>query len=106
MKFLIKTSLIFAMVVLSACSTPEPVKPEPIRITKTKVIAEPAPVPASEGVVQYCWEEPIAVIEKVRPGVDFRGEYYRPSHQAVRKVRAGKWRPCKSARTAEERRNF
>ena len=104
MKAINKSILILAVSALAACSSKEPVQLEPIIITQTEVIAQPAAAP--EGVLKYCWEEPIAEVEKVRPGVDFRGEYYRPAHNAVRKVRAGKWRPCASSKEPGLRRNL
>ncbi len=97
MKRLNKAILVLGLVTLSACSSANEPKLEPIVITKTKVI--PIAAPAPDGVVRYCWEEPIVKVEKIRPGIDSRKEYYRPGYEAVRKVRSGRWRPCKSSRT-------
>ena len=49
---------------------------------------------APEGVVRYCWEEPIVAFEKNSPGVDGRGDWYVPEHTRVHMVRGGRWRPC------------
>ena len=57
-----------------------------------KVFVEPE---APEGVVRYCWEEPIVDQEKVDAGLDTEGHWYRPGHIAIREVRMGRWRPCK-----------
>ena len=50
-----------------------------------------------EGVVRYCWEEPMVRHVKQNPGLDIDGKWYNPSYIAVREVRQGKWRPCSSA---------
>lgn len=47
-----------------------------------------------EGVVRYCWEEPMVRYEKQGPGLDTQGHWYHPAYVAVREVRMGKWRPC------------
>ena len=75
-------ALLFAP--LGGCSSS---KPEYI------VVGKPAPVP--EGVVRYCWEEPIVAYQKVDPGIGDEGTWYYPAHVTERQVRGGKWRPCK-----------
>lgn len=52
--------------------------------------------PAPEGVIRYCWEEPMVDYQRVEPGLDNEGRWYRPAHIAVREVKMGRWRPCKS----------
>ncbi len=44
------------------------------------------------GTVQYVWEEPMADVVDVPPGLDPEGVYYRPGHQEVLEVRQGKWK--------------
>ena len=56
------------------------------------------PVPP-EGVVQYCWEEPIVKPEKVDAGVDSRGNWYLPAHTSINEVKMGRWRPCREMRS-------
>ena len=77
----------------SACSKEPPLEPEVIVINKTEVRSIPAPVP--EGVLRYCWEEPMVTVENNKAGLDRKGHWYQPAHQAVRKVRQGRWRPCR-----------
>ncbi len=48
-----------------------------------------------QGVVRYCWEEPMVEFEPNGPGVDASGKWYNPYYLAVREVRQGKWRPCR-----------
>lgn len=75
-----------AFIFLGACSnaTPEP--------HEVGIIAVPAAVP--EGVIRYCWEEPMVKLEKNGPGLDEENRWYSPSYVAVREVRSGRWRPC------------
>jgi len=80
---------------LVGCSKEPPLEPEVIVIKKTEVRGTPAPVP--EGVVRYCWEEPMVSVENRKPGLDRKAQWYRPAHIAVRKVREGRWRPCQPA---------
>ncbi len=54
---------------------------------------------APEGVVQYCWEEPLVEVEKVNAGIDSDGTWYRPAMHEVKEVRMGRWRPCREARS-------
>ena len=84
---------------LTACSTEQP-EPEVVVIKEQIVKAIPAAAP--EGVVRYCWEEPIVNCEKVGAGLDIKGHWYHPSHAAVRKVRQGRWRPCSPQQSKAE----
>ena len=52
-----------------------------------------------EGVVRYCWEEPIVDVQKVGPGVNSDGHWYYPAHLQVREARMGRWRPCVAQKT-------
>lgn len=61
-------------------------------ISQPVIIGKPAQVP--NGVLRYCWEEPIVKAEHVGPGLDLDGHWYRPDHTQVREVRMGRWRPC------------
>ncbi|MCC6934044.1 MAG: hypothetical protein IT292_12470 [Deltaproteobacteria bacterium] len=72
---------------LTSCSPSNIAEPDTAR-----VIYEPTP---PEGVVRYCWEEPIVDEEKVDAGLDSEGKWYNPGHVAIREVRMGKWRPCR-----------
>ena len=54
-----------------------------------------------EGVIRYCWEEPIVQVVKNTPGVDASGNWYVPAHESVELVRSGRWRPCKAAAERE-----
>ena len=56
------------------------------------------PVPP-EGVVQYCWEEPLVNTETVNAGVDSRGNWYIPAHTSINEVKMGRWRPCREMRS-------
>ena len=58
--------------------------------------AEPNP---PEGVVQYCWEEPLVTEETVNAGVDSRGNWYLPAHTSINEVKMGRWRPCREMRS-------
>lgn len=81
-----------AIILLSGCSsTADELDPARENYEYVVVGAEPT---TPEGVVRYCWEEPIADYEAVSPGVDSEGKWYYPSHIAVRQVRGGRWRPC------------
>lgn len=72
-----------------------PPAPEPV------VMSEAAPIP--QGVVAYCWEEPLVIYQDNGPGVDSDGNWYHPYYKAVREVRSGKWRPCRPGeREADE----
>ena len=81
--------VLIGLVALSGCVN----KAEPPVIKRYVVVGE-EPTPP-EGVVRYCWEEPIVKREKQGPGLDTEGKWYKPAHVAVREVRMGKWRPCK-----------
>ena len=61
--------------------------------TKFVAIEEKARIPA--GVLRYCWEEPMVILEPNGPGLDESEEWYHPSYLAVRESRQGRWRPCK-----------
>ena len=52
-----------------------------------------------EGVVQYCWEEPLVNAETVNAGVDSRGNWYLPAHTSINEVKMGRWRPCREMRS-------
>ena len=76
--------------VLGCSRSSEVIMPE----TKHVVIDRAAPVPP--GVVRYCWEEPMVQFEPNGPGLNTEGTWYEPSYIAVREVRMGRWRPCRS----------
>jgi len=46
---------------------------------------------AARGIVNYVWEEPMADVVDVPPGLDPDGVYYRPAHRAVVEIRQGRW---------------
>lgn len=48
--------------------------------------------PHNDGVVEYVWEEPMADVIEVPPGLDPEGIYYRPAHHEVVEIRQGRWR--------------
>ncbi|MDR2338334.1 MAG: hypothetical protein LBE20_06820 [Deltaproteobacteria bacterium] len=52
-----------------------------------------------EGVVQYCWEEPLVIEQKVNAGVNTDGRWYLPAHKSINEVRMGRWRPCREMRS-------
>ena len=52
-----------------------------------------------EGVVQYCWEEPLVSADKVNAGIDSRGNWYLPAHTSINEVKMGRWRPCREMRS-------
>ena len=81
--------LVFAVFVTASCSKKEPLEPK----IEYVYVGENAKVP--DGAVRYCWEEPIAKREKIGPGLNLEGTWYYPSHNSVRKVRSGRWRPCR-----------
>jgi len=88
-----------------ACSSDKAkVAPEPLVIKSVSVVSQPAPEP--EGVEPYCWEEPLVVREKVRAGLEFKGHYYRPAHNTLRKVRQGRWVPCRQQKGLNEKRTL
>lgn len=94
-------SLIAAIAMLTGCSTTTP-EPEPVVIAQTPTINSPEirvekrpSLQLPEGVVRYCWEEPIVKIERQNPGITQTGHWYKPAHVSVREIRSGKWRPCK-----------
>lgn len=78
--------------------------PEPLIIKKIEVVSEPAAEP--EGVEPYCWEEPLVVKEKIRAGLDYKGHFYRPAHNTLRKVRQGRWVPCRQQKGNNEKRTL
>lgn len=85
-------SLVMFGLFFSACSEvveSEKIVPE----TNNIVVDKAAQVPP--GIVRYCWEEPMVQFEPNGPGLTADGYWYQPSYVAVRKVRQGKWRPCK-----------
>lgn len=75
------------LLLAAGCAQPSPV---PHDVTVASAPAQPP-----EGVVRYCWEEPMAQLEKNGPGLDSEGRWYHPSYVAVREVRSGRWRPCR-----------
>jgi hypothetical protein len=81
--------LILNVMVFSGCASKQ-VVPE----TRYVVVDRPAEIPP--GVARYCWEEPLVEYERNGPGLDAEGEWYHPYYVAVREVRQGRWRPCKS----------
>ncbi len=60
--------------------------------TNIHLVAKRAPIP--EGVIEYCWEEPLVKFEEYGPGVDTRGHWYHPAYTASHEVKLGRWRPC------------
>ena len=85
---LIALSLLSASTLACGCSSSKTPASRPL-----VVVNRPAPVP--EGVVQYCWEEPIVEYDRVNPGLGAEGRWYHPAYIATREIRAGKWRPCR-----------
>lgn len=61
--------------------------------TRYVMLERPAPIPP--GVMRYCWEEPMVQFEPNGPGLNSEGTWYHPSYIAVRKVKQGRWRPCR-----------
>jgi hypothetical protein len=87
-------SLLFGAV-LSGCTTQsEEIAPPAPQMVGVAFTSTPR---APEGVMRYCWEEPIVEFEKNGPGIDAENKWYHPAYVAVREVRSGKWRPCKPA---------
>lgn len=80
---------------VSGCGVSAPGPAEGPYVERHVVTLPPADAPLPEGVIAYCWEEPMVDFEKVRPGLDTDRVWYHPSHTAVREVRSGKWRPCR-----------
>lgn len=81
----ISIAILTLLISVCGCSINQQAAPE-------KIIQEATP---PEGVIRYCWEEPIVDQQKVDAGLDMDGHWYRPGHIAVREVRMGRWRPCR-----------
>ena len=80
--------------VLTGCVSTPPATPPNTPGIAAAVVGRPGRVP--EGVVRYCWEEPIVDFESNGPGVDVEGKWYHPYYLAVREHRMGRWRPCRA----------
>lgn len=87
--------IITCLISFAACSASS--VPEEEAETRYVVVQKPARIPP--GVVRYCWEEPMVVLEENGPGLDADGRWYRPSYVAVREVRQGRWRPCEPVKS-------
>ena len=85
---------VFSLVMLTACSSTKTTQARQTAPIKYQIVSKAAPVP--EGVVRYCWEEPMVDIQKYNPGLDSDGAWYHPAYHAVREVRQGRWRPCEA----------
>lgn len=81
-KQLAALALIGASISLSGCATSSRVSAEPEGIAYNQ---------PQNGVVPYIWEEPMADVVDVPPGLDPEGHYYRPAHQTVVEIRQGRW---------------
>jgi hypothetical protein len=80
-----------------ACSSNETTVSKP-NVPMYIGIEEVEPNPP-EGVVKYCWEEPLVIEQKVNAGVNTDGKWYLPAHNSVNEVRMGRWRPCREMRS-------
>ncbi len=92
----VKFAAILFIASMTSCAREQP-QPETIVVVDRFVESRPAPPPP--GTVQYCWEEPIVDREEVAPGLNTKGDWYNPAHTVVKKVRQGRWRPCKVQRS-------
>jgi hypothetical protein len=80
-------------------------KVQPVKVTleedaRSQYVVLPAEVP--QGVVRYCWEEPMVAREHNGPGLNTEGTFYSPAYTALRQVRGGKWRPCDELEAASD----
>lgn len=95
-----KIGLVAGLCLLASCTTKKVEPPlEDNGYIEARVPYEP------EGIVRYCWEEPIAVYQEQGPGLDPDGTWYHPSYTAVRKARQGRWRPCQEIVSEREQRD-
>ena len=101
MKFWLRNiCLVAGLCLVTSCTTKKVELPvEPVEYIEARVPNEP------EGIVRYCWEEPIAVYQEQGPGLDPDGTWYHPSYTAVRKARQGRWRPCQEVVSEREQRD-
>ena len=90
------TAILCIMTVVASCSHPVDRVgiAEPIQVYLDQVDPDPP-----EGVMQYCWEEPLVNAEKVNAGMDSRGNWWNPAHTSVNEARMGRWRPCREMRS-------
>lgn len=79
-------SVVFFMVILSACSTP----PQGIPMKAVEVQAE-AYENKVPGTVDRVWQEPMYNQVQVPAQLDPNGVYYRPSHNALVEIRKDKF---------------
>lgn len=92
--------LVASLCLLPSCAAKKAEQPiENTQYIEARVPNEP------EGIIRYCWEEPIAVYQEQDPGLDQDGHWYHPSYTAVRKARQGRWRPCQEIVSEREQRN-
>jgi len=88
-------TILCIMVVLVSCSRTNNV---PVERNSRVHVDQLDPNPP-EGVVQYCWEEPLVHADKVNAGIDSRANWYLPAHTSINEVRMGRWRPCREMRS-------
>lgn len=86
-------ALVLITSLVSACSTSNIDSTENVQ---TVYVGYNSPAVIPPGVVRYCWEEPIVEFQENGPGLDSDKRWYNPSYTAVRMVKQGRWRPCKS----------
>ena len=85
--------LLLALGVSACSSNKKEVQIQEVR-PQTHIINVAKPAPKPEGVMRYCWVEPVATTVRHAPGVNYEGTWYNPAYTAVRQVKLGKWRPC------------
>lgn len=85
----LSTIMIATLICFSGCTRTIMV-PDVKTVYKEVVVERQSPPPP--GTVQYVWEEPMADVVDIPPGLDPEGIYYRPGHQEVLEVRQGRWK--------------
>ena len=95
---LIRASLLLICCFTIACSAKEPAPAVVDAVIEPQIVSERAAT-IPPGVVRYCWEEPIVALEQNGPGLDADGHWYHPHYTAVREVRQGRWRPCRTPKS-------
>ena len=89
-----KKCMIIGSVLLTSCSTKSMFNETPE--VQTVYVGYDSPAPIPPGVVRYCWEEPVVEFQENGPGLEADKRWYNPSFVAVRMVKQGRWRPCRS----------
>jgi len=93
-KTFIKNCLFSSGLFFTACSTTSIFDKDPD--VQTVYVGYDSPAPIPPGVVRFCWEEPVVEFQDNGPGLDSDKRWYNPSYVAIRMVKQGRWRPCRS----------